>query len=118
MNKEQEQFYNSLRNSGKFSKAQLDIIPEFLEWGLTSNQIELFADPSCSPKHLEQIYIGLTDGLSEDQVRIFADPSISADDMRDMYMKLEEQNAHKHEVQPERKSVRVTPPVQRKDKNR
>jgi hypothetical protein len=86
--------------------------------GLSEDQVALYADPKYNVSQMHFIYYGFYNGLTTDQVALFADPSISADDMRDMYMKLEEQNAHKHEVQPERKSVRVKPPVQRTGKSR
>jgi hypothetical protein len=85
---------------------------------LPADQIMIFADPKYDAGQMTIIRHAFLDGLTSDQVRTFADPSISANDMRDMRMKLEEQNAHKHEVQPERTSVRVKPPVQRTGKSR
>jgi hypothetical protein len=139
--------YNSLRDSGKYDKNQLGIIKKSFEQGLTTDQVAVFADPEFSPDQMNEFRRGFEHGLSENQVRtfanpkydadqiyqicagfvnrlssdqvaVFADPKFDSEQMKSMRMKLEEQNAHKHEVQPERTSVRVKPPVQRTGKSR
>lgn len=82
--KSMRELLSSLFDKSRFNLAQLDIINNAINKGLSAERIKVIANPNFSPKRMEKILEMFKFGLSNEQVELLTNPSISLTEMQDM----------------------------------
>ncbi len=83
-----EQFIKECENSGKFNGAQLREIRHGFDYGLTMDQVKVYADPKFNKYQMEEIRLSFENGLTTEQVKLYANPRFDDFQMNRIYWDL------------------------------
>ncbi len=75
-------FLRECAESGNFNYDQMERIYYGFEYGLTIEQVKVYAKPEFNYEQMEEVRCGLRSGLTMEQVKLYADPKF---DWKQMY---------------------------------